>query len=65
MGIVGRRRGSWRRLTGIAQIAAVASDTVAITPRCTVGVKQSGDMTPREALAIPSGSGRDAVNPRN
>ena len=24
-----------------------------------------GDMTPREALAIPSGSGRDAVNPRN
>ena len=32
MGIVGRRRGSWRRLTGIAQIAAVASDTVAITP---------------------------------
>lgn len=50
--------------TGIAQIAAVASDTVAITLRCTVGVKQSGDMMPRGALALPRCLGTDAVNPR-
>lgn len=61
-GIV-NRRASRRTDHGTDPNSGRGKRAVAITLRFVVGVKHSGDMMPRETLAVPSGSGHDTDIP--
>ena len=53
------------RRQGTCPNSGRAERTVATTPRFVSGVKQSGDVMPREALGMPRCLGTDAEHPRH